>query len=238
MTAQNERLDDNKTWINDATTIGVAAATIGGVLMGYGASEHRGPHSPIWANSWFVCGFAAVALGVVLVALSLVMMTIRGMRLSWPGFPPRRMLRSGTSEAPMKSSVLDEEWLSVGSTICVFALKIALINVTERSINLTQCRLRSNRGATSLRNLTVSDETLNAVQSSIAQMTRKHEAELLSAPVTVPALTTVSGWLVTWGVMPPPGLGRPACVFIALDDLGNTYEHEISARPPRRFRSG
>ncbi len=120
-------------------------------------------------------------------------------------------------------------------SICVIALRFAITNLTENSINLVDHSLTSNPGKTSAQRLNMTSEILDAVAASVTRMKQSHEQDLLQKRLTVPALMTVSGWLVTWGAMPLPG--RPACMFSTLDNLGNSHECYIPARLQQRYRS-
>ena len=230
MTARSYKSNDSKDRDNGAATISLALITVGGVLMGYGGSENLGTHSLIWANTWFASGCAAVTLGAMMAVKTRTL--IRRWKSRQPRIPLDPVPSSGLPETPLRIRVLDEEWSQIDRFNCVFALKIAITNLTERPIILTSRSLHSNLAKASTP-WPIADEAW----ASVAQMRHNHEADQLAEHVTLPALETVSGWLVAWGTMRLPRYSRPACTFCAIDNLGNSYELDIAARPQRRYRS-
>jgi hypothetical protein len=237
VTADGLKPDDDKNSSSSIIGVGVALVTIGSMLMGYGGSEKHAVQALIWENSWFASGCASVVVGVTMVGVSAVTLILRRKRSRSPGPPPETVPHSALSEAPLRITILEEEWFPVNIYICTFALKIAMTNLTERPINLTQYSLQSNHGKTSAQRLSIAGDAWDAVMASIAQIKQNHAADLLTEDATVPMLNTISGWFVAWGFMHPPGSGRPACTFRTVDNLGNSYEFDITARLQRRYRS-
>jgi hypothetical protein len=232
MAAGKYNMGDNKYRDGGITAIGIALITIGGVLMSNGNSESQGTQSLVWANSWFASGCASLLLGIAIIALSAWTLALRWKRSRWPRLPLANTRRSGLPAMPLLIKFVDEEWSPVREGICVFALRFTIINLTQTSINLTACILDSRASS---QRLPAAGETLNAVSASIARMEREHHSDLLAGPVVVPGLKTASGWLVAWGTTPLSEPGRPACVFSAVDNCGNSYELSIDARPQRRY---
>lgn len=138
---------------------GVALATIGGVLMGVGASESAGSGHLIWANPWFAGGCALVAWGVVLV-LRMVIPVILGARRRRiptigktveqrialpPGFgrglgalvPQSRPIQP-PEPSPLQLKLVDEDWRLVGERVWVAALKVRMVNIIDKPIELTR----------------------------------------------------------------------------------------------------
>src|ERR1022692_700721 len=123
----------------DSPGVGVALATIGGVVIGVGAGQHAGTHQAIWMNVWFDSGCTFILIGVLLVVGALIP-RLRGLRIHrlWRRQSPRAIPGAANGEddplllKPLVLEVADESWHLHFGTVWVLGLAVCITNVTWR----------------------------------------------------------------------------------------------------------
>jgi hypothetical protein len=245
---------------------GVALATIGGVLMGVGATENAGSGHTVWSNPWFDVGCALVACGLVLVVVALIASWRRSRQhdelddfegLDEPtiretveqGIPLPRGLGRGLGalipeppppppSSPLDLRLVDESWRLVYGVIWVFGLAIRVTNLTEKPVILTQYWVSPHSGAGPRPPL--DPKVWESVNASLKQLKTDHESELFDKEmkeITVPPLGSITRWYVHTSYIPLPDGGRPRCTFGMKDTLDNQYRLEVPARAPETYHS-
>lgn len=242
---------------------GVALATIGGVLMGIGASENSGSRQVIWIDPWFAGGCALVACGVVLVVGLLSQVAVRAKRRSRRGptirelaeqhepLPPVLGVGLGAlipdtrpdqprEPNPIALKLVDEDWRLVGGCVWVAGLKVRMVNVTDEPIELTHYYVYTT-------DLTV-DDTLagfpevsdglwDAIGDAEAHLEAVHKGEIYTPKTLVLPLKASTAWFIGVMGVPIPEQGRPWCKLRIKDSLGNAHELVIQARPAKTYQS-
>ena len=244
---------------------GVALATIGGVLMGVGASENSASRSSIWANPWFATGCALVACGAILVLWMLSPVVLRARRRSKreptireavergiphpPGLgrglgaliPDSVLLPGPPQPNPLQLKLVDEGWRLVGEKVWVAGLEVRMVNIVEQPIELTRYYLYTSdikvddTGAEFPDGIT--DGMWDAIGKAEQQLKREHRGEIFTKGITVSPLTPLTTWYIGIAAVPLPERGRPWCKLRIKDSMGNAHELVIPARPARTYQS-
>jgi hypothetical protein len=243
----------------------VALASIGGVLMGVGASEDSGTRHNVWTNPLFATGCALVACGVVIILWILSLMiprarrrrssretTIRehieqstpfprglgrglGALLSDPPLP------TPSQPNPLQLKLVDEDWRLVGEKVWVAGLKVRIVNIADESIELTRYYLYSSdikvddTGAEFPEGIT--DSMWDTIGKTQQQLKREHTGETFTKDVAISPLTPLTTWYFGIAAVPLPERGRPWCKLRIKDSLGNAHELIIPARPAKTYLS-
>jgi hypothetical protein len=147
---------------------------------------------------------------------------------------PVRMLGAGLGAlirsvplrpGPLEIKLEDENW-DLWRDICwVVMLRIRITNTTtDRAIRLKKFSLQSNIA-------------LGAQAKGIFQelQSRSENCSPSLVPMDLQPDDSISGWFVRAAALPAEG-GRPQCAFIATDNLGDTYELDLPARPQKTHR--
>jgi hypothetical protein len=220
---------------------GVALATIGGVLMGVGASQPAGSHYDVWSSRWFDGGCALVACGVLVVVSALMVSWWRSRRRRAPAV--RHDRGSGAlspdheppTASPLPLRLVDENWQLFYSAVWVFGLAVCATNLMDKPIILARYQLQSRTGVAQRPPL--AQVVWDSVNAAKAHLSSDHQGELFAGEITVPPGGSVTRWYIDTAYVPLPDGGRPHCTFQIRDILDNAYELEIPARPPRIYRS-
>jgi hypothetical protein len=159
--------------------------------------------------------------------------TIRRHKVAAPAVPnrPVRGLGRGLGllildvPGPLEIKLEDENWELWHDVAWLVALKIRIRNTTtDRAILMKKFSL-------------LIDIALGAQAKGIYQEIGRR-SEYFSpglSPMNMQPGDSKSGWFVRAAALPPQG-GRPHCTFVVTDSLGDTYELDIPARPPRAHR--
>ncbi len=244
---------------------GAALATVGGVLMGVGASENSGSGHLIWSNPWFATGCALVACGAVMVLwmLSSAILRARRRRNRGPatirehveqGIPLPPGLGRGlgallsdpplpepSQPNPLQLKLVDEDWRLVGERVWVAGLKVRMVNIMDEPIGLTRYYLYTSdikvddTGAEFPEGIT--DGMWDAIGKAEQQLKREHRGETFTKGVTVSSLAPFATWYIGIAAVPLPEQGRPWCKLRVKDSMGNAHELIIPARPAKTYQS-
>jgi hypothetical protein len=244
---------------------GVALATIGGVLMGVGASENSGSGHLIWGNPWFAAGCALVVCGAGLVLWMISPAVLRAVkrRKRVPtirehveqGIPfppglgrglgalipdPVLLAEPPPQPSPLQLKVVEDDWRLVGEMVWVIGLKVRMTNITDDPIEVSRYYLYTD-------DLDVDDTgaTFPAVPDKMWDMIGKEERRLKAAhlqddfwrDIVVLPLATVTEWFFGEAAVPVPERGRPWCKLRVKDTLGNAYHLTVPARPAKTYQS-
>jgi len=135
---------------------------------------------------------------------------------------------------PLQIRLLDEDWELWQGCAWIVALKLQLTNHTKTTIRLARFHLESDPGKDPRPKLTQAQ-----VDGIFNELLRRGEALSCLKRVELHPDDSTTGWWVQEAYLPyPERAGRPRCVFMVTDELGNTYELEIPARPPKLYRQG
>jgi hypothetical protein len=215
-------------------------AAIGGAFMGVGAVQTASSQD-VWSNPWFDGGFAAVAVGALLVISATSASWWRVLRRRPPVIkqrsrPSAMILEHEPAAAnPLELRLVDEDWQLSYRAVWAFGLAVCVTNTTDRPVVLANYHVRSEPGET--QHPPFAQEVWDAVNHSASHLTSEHQAELFAGDITVPPHGSVTRWYVDTAYVPLPEKGRPHCTFLITDTLDNSYELDIPARPAKRFRS-
>jgi membrane protein implicated in regulation of membrane protease activity len=194
----------------------------------------------VQSHSAFV-PWAAVASALSLLTLASIYMcfavlnhwpTVRRRERRTPDLPDRPIRGLGRGlgvliprPGPLEITLQDENWDQWRGICWVVALKIRISNTTiDREIRLKKFSL-------------VSEIALGAQAKGIFQELQRR-SEIYSPSLTPMDLQpddSISGWFFRAAALPAQG-GRPHCTFIVTDNLGDTYELDIPARPQKAHR--
>jgi hypothetical protein len=225
---------------------GVGLATIGGVLMGVGATENAGSHHTVWTNAWFDVGCALVACGLVLV-LGAIITSWRRSRQGEELVPPEgtrpldvglgALLPDGPPPSPLHLALVDESWRLIYNAVWVFGLALRVTNLTDKPIILTEYYAWPESGA-GLRP-PLDPKVWESVNASTKRLKNEHAQEMFGSggELTLPPHASVVGWQVGTSYVPLPNGGRPRCTFAMKDVLGNIYKLVIPSRESETYQS-
>jgi hypothetical protein len=227
---------------------GVALATIGGVLMGVGATDNAGSRHSVWSNVWFDGGCALVVCGLVLV-LGAMITSWRRSRHRDDVVPPGRTQPLGvglgpllpdepppsTPPSPLHLTLIDESWRLIYNAVWVFGLAVRVTNLTEKPIILTEYYAWPNSG-TVLRP-PLDPKVWADVNASKKRLQDEHAQEMFGGELTLLPQASEMRWLVGTSYVPIPDGGRPRCTFAIKDVLSNLYKLDIPARAPETYQS-
>lgn len=244
---------------------GVALATIGGVLMGVGASENGGSGHLIWSNPWFATGCALVACGAVLVLWMVSPAVLRAIKRRKRGptirehieqgipFPrglgrglgalipePVQLAEPPPQASPLQLKVVGDDWRLVGEKVWVIGLKVRMLNTTDDPIELSRYYLYTDDldvDDTGATFPAVSDEVWNTIDTEIQSLRAAHLRDAFTSSIVVRPLTTMTKWYFGEAAVPIPERGRPWCKLRIKDTLGNAYHLTVPARPAKTYQS-
>jgi hypothetical protein len=199
---------------------GPTLVAIGTALMGVGAVQTVGIHQNVWSDPWFDGGCALVAPGALL-AITVI--------ISWS------RSRGRPSSSPLHLDLADENWRMFYNTVWVFGLAVLVTNLTGKPIILAHYKLSGEPDETQRPPL--AEEVRDAVDNARARLIAEHNSELFTGEITVPPGMSVIRWHIDTAYVPLPEGGRPHCTFLVKDTLDNSYELDIPARPPKKYRS-
>ena len=133
---------------------------------------------------------------------------------------------------PLQIRLLDEDWELWQGCAWIAAMKLHLTNHTKTTIRLSRFHLDSDPGEGPRPKLTQPQ-----VDGIFHELLRRREVLTGLRRMELHPNDSATGWWVQEAYLPyPERAGRPRCVFIVTDELGNTYELEIPARPPKSHR--
>jgi hypothetical protein len=242
---------------------GVALATIGGVLMGVGASENSGSGRNIWSNPWFATGCALVVCGVGLVLWMVFPAVLRaaqrrerrptirehveqgiplppGLGRGLGALIPESTPEPPPQPSPLQLKVIDDDWRLVGERVWVIGLKVRMINITDEPIELSRYYLYTDdldvddTGATFP---AVTDEMWDTIDSEEQRLRAAHVRDAFTPSAVIRPFTTMTKWYFGEAAVPIPERGRPWCKLRVKDTLGNAYHLTVPARPAKTYQS-
>lgn len=139
-----------------------------------------------------------------------------------------------------------EQWKMLHDDSWIVGLPICMRNISDHVVTLTDYSLLcENPGDYVLERWSrpkpedwrLTGREYRDVQDSIARFKLSHGQELLQGEIQISPGEYKVMWCVDVLPIPRPEMGRPHFAFQAKDNLGNTYELDIPARPARVYRS-